>query len=92
MPEIKYEITEHLGVISETARGWTREVNMISWNGREPKIDVRDWSPDHTKMSKGLTFTKEEIVELKIWLKNSKQGERAPGGCPLPFCNKSIQR
>ena len=51
MPEIKYEITEHLGVISETAR--------------EPKIDVRDWSPDHTKMSKGLTFTKEEIVELK---------------------------
>ena len=40
MPEIKYEITEHLGVISETARGWTREVNMISWNGREPKIDV----------------------------------------------------
>lgn len=42
MPEIKYEITEHLGVISETARGWTREVNMISWNGREPKIDVRD--------------------------------------------------
>ena len=38
MPEIKYEITEHLGVISETARGWTREVNMISWNGREPKL------------------------------------------------------
>ena len=42
MPEIKYEITEHLGVISETSRGWTREVNMISWNGREPKVDVRD--------------------------------------------------
>ena len=65
MPEIKYEITEHLGVISETARGWTREVNMISWNGREPKIDVRDWSPDHSKMSKGLTFTVDEIKELK---------------------------
>ena len=64
MPEIKYEITEHLGVISETPRGWTREVNMISWNGREPKVDVRDWSPEHDKMSKGLTFTKEELVEL----------------------------
>ena len=50
MPEIKYEITESLGVISETSRGWTREVNMISWNGREPKVDV--------------TFTKEELVEL----------------------------
>ena len=64
MPEIKYEITEHLGVISETSRGWTREVNMISWNGREPKIDVRDWSPDHTKMSKGITFTVEEVKEF----------------------------
>ena len=64
VPEIKYEITEHLGVISETSRGWTTEVNMISLNGREPKVDVRDWSPDHSKMSKGLTFTKEELVEL----------------------------
>ena len=64
MPEIKYEITEPLGVISETARGWTREVNMISWNGREPKVDIRDWSPEHDKMSKGLTFTKDELVEL----------------------------
>ncbi len=64
MPEIKYEITEHLGVISETSRGWTREVNMISWNGREPKIDVRDWNPDHSKMSKGLTFTVDEVKEF----------------------------
>ncbi len=64
MPEIKYEITEHIGVISETARGWTREVNMISWNGREPKVDIRDWSPEHDKMSKGLTFSKEELQEL----------------------------
>ena len=64
MPEIKYEVTEHLGVLSETTRGWTREVNMISWNGREPKIDVRDWSPDPTKMSKGITFTVEEVKEF----------------------------
>ena len=64
MPEIKYDITEHIGVISETARGWTREVNLISWNGREPKIDIRDWSPDHSKMSKGLTLTNDEIEQL----------------------------
>lgn len=64
MPEIKYEIVERLGTISETSRGWTRDVNMISWNGREPKIDIRDWSPDQSKMSKGLTFTKEELAEL----------------------------
>lgn len=65
MPEIKYEITEELGVISETSKGWTRELNMISWNDREPKFDIRDWSPDHSKMSKGLTFTLDEINELK---------------------------
>ena len=72
MPEIKYEITEHLGVISETARGWTREVNMISWNGREPKIDVRDWSPDHSKMSKGLTLLLMKLKSLLSSLKISK--------------------
>ena len=73
MPEIKYEITEHLGVISETARGWTREVNMISWNGREPKIDVRDWSPDHSKMSKGLTcLLLMKLKSLQSSLKISK--------------------
>lgn len=65
MAEIKYEITEELGVISETAKGWTRELNMVSWNDREPKFDIRDWSPDHSKMSKGLTFTLDEIDELK---------------------------
>lgn len=65
MAEIKYEITEELGVISETAKGWTRELNMVSWNEREAKFDIRDWSPDHTKMSKGLTFTLDEINELK---------------------------
>ncbi|MCC8022274.1 MAG: hypothetical protein LIO46_00575 [Clostridiales bacterium] len=68
MAEIKYEITEELGVISETPKGWTRELNMVSWNEREPKFDIRDWSPDHTKMSKGLTFTLDEIHELKEML------------------------
>ena len=65
MPEIKYEITEHLGVISETARGWTREVNMISWNGREPKYDIRDWAPDNSKMGKGISLTHDELAILK---------------------------
>ena len=46
------------------AAGGTRKINMISWNGREPKVDIRDWSPEHDKMSKVLTFTKDELVEL----------------------------
>lgn len=64
MAEIKYEITKELGIISETSKGWTRELNMVSWNDREPKFDIRDWSPDHTRMSKGISLTEEEMEAL----------------------------
>ena len=65
MAELTYEITETLGVLSETARGWTKELNLVSWNGREPKYDIREWSPDHTKMGKGVTLSDEEFQMLK---------------------------
>lgn len=64
MAEITFEITKELGVISETSKGWTRELNMVSWNDREPKFDIRDWSPDHTRMSKGVSLTEEEMERL----------------------------
>lgn len=65
MPEIKYEIIEHLGVLSETDKGWKKELNLVSWNDREPKYDLRDWSENHDRMNKGVTLTKEEVQELK---------------------------
>lgn len=65
MAELKFEITEHIAVIEENARGWSRELNMVSWNDREPKYDLRDWSPDHTKMGKGLTMTADELAALR---------------------------
>lgn len=65
MAEFKYEITQELGVLSESKRGWRREINLISWNGAEPKFDIRDWSPDHEKMSKGISLSTEEIEKLK---------------------------
>ena len=64
MPELKFEITEHLGVISESARGWKKEVNYVSWNGRDPKLDIREWNEDHTRMGKGITLTDEEAGAL----------------------------
>lgn len=64
MADIKFEIIEQLGVISTGNRGWQKELNLISWNGAEPKYDIRDWAPDHEKMSKGVTFTKEEAIAL----------------------------
>lgn len=65
MAEIKYEIIESLGVISESNKGWTKELNLVAWNNYAPKYDIREWDPEHEKMGKGLTFTKDEIVELK---------------------------
>lgn len=65
MAEIKYEITEELAVLSESARGWTKEVNMVSWNDREPKFDIREWAPEHERMGKGVTLSREEAKILK---------------------------
>lgn len=65
MSEIKYEIIEKLGILSENTKGWTKELNLISWNGGTPKYDIRDWSPDHEKMGKGITLTDEEAKKLK---------------------------
>lgn len=63
--EISFEIVEHIGVLSTGTKGWTKELNLVSWNGREPKYDIREWSPEHDKMGKGLTFSKDELEELK---------------------------
>ena len=65
MAEFKYEIVKELGVISEGARGWNKELNLISWNGNAPKYDIRDWSPDHEKMGKGVTLSDDEVKKLK---------------------------
>ncbi|BBF41601.1 bacterial seryl-tRNA synthetase related [Lachnospiraceae bacterium KM106-2] len=65
MADFKYEIVEELGVISENAKGWRKELNLISWNGAAPKYDLRDWAPEHEKMGKGITLNEEEIESLK---------------------------
>lgn len=67
--EISFEIVENIGVLSTSAKGWTKELNLVSWNGREHKYDIREWSPEHDKMGKGLTFSKDELKELKSILK-----------------------
>ena len=62
--EFKYEIINSIGVISEN-NSWKKELNRISWNGNEPKYDLRDWSDNHEKMGKGITLTEEELRALK---------------------------
>jgi len=65
MSEIKFEIIKKIGVLSSSASGWSKELNLISWNDRDPKYDLRDWSADHEKMGKGVTLSKEELSALK---------------------------
>ena len=72
MSEIKYEIIKKIGVLSTSASGWTKELNLVSWNDREPKYDLRDWSADHEKMGKGITLSKDELLALKDLLNGTE--------------------
>ncbi|MDG5789060.1 PC4/YdbC family ssDNA-binding protein [Evansella sp. AB-P1] len=65
MAELKFNIVKTIAKISESPKGWNKELNLISWNDRPAKYDIRDWSPDHEKMGKGITLTKEELIALK---------------------------
>ena len=65
MADIKYEIVRKIGVLSTSASGWAKELNLVSWNDREPKYDLRDWSADGSKMGKGVTLSKEELLALR---------------------------
>lgn len=69
--DFEFDIVKHIGVISEGNKGWRREVNSVSWNGAEPKYDIRDWSPEHDKMGKGISLTENEAVALSNILKQA---------------------
>ncbi len=70
MAEIKFEIIKHIGVLSEGAKGWTKELNIVSWNNRKPKVDIREWDENHEQMSKGVTLGKEDIINLQELLRD----------------------
>jgi hypothetical protein len=65
MADIKFEIKEKVGVLSESSKGWKKELNLISWNEKEAKYDIRDWDSEHKKMGKGVTLTATELKKLR---------------------------
>lgn len=73
MAELKYEIRQPIGVLSESPKGWTKELNLVSWNGRDPKYDLRDWAPEKEKMGKGVTMTEDEVKQLKAILQDMEK-------------------
>ena len=76
--EITFEIIERIGKVSESATGWVRELNLVSWNGGRPKYDIREWSPDHEHMTRGITLTESEmkVITDLIRKRDSQKGER----------------
>lgn len=75
MADFSYEIKKEIGVLSESSRGWRKELNIVSFNGNTPKYDLRDWAPDHEKMGKGTTFTEDEGRKLLELLSEEFKGE-----------------
>ncbi|MBQ6449765.1 YdbC family protein [bacterium] len=65
MNDFHFEVVEELGVLSSSQSGWSRELNRVSWNGAPAKLDIRDWSPDHSKMGKGISLNEAEVAKLK---------------------------
>ena len=63
--DFSFEITQSIGTVAEGKGGWSMELNLVSWSGRPAKYDIRPWSPDHTKMGKGITLTGEELAALR---------------------------
>ena len=73
--DIRVQIVRRLGEIKKLNNGWARELNIVSWNGAEPKYDIREWSPDHERMSRGITLTEVEISSLVSLYVNHKVNE-----------------
>ena len=65
MADFKFDIKKNLGVLSENSKGWKREVNVICWNNKTAKVDIREWDENHENMGKGITLNKEELKLLK---------------------------
>ncbi len=63
--EFKFSIVRHIGVLAEGTKGWKKEVNLVSWNERPPKLDLREWDENHIKMSKGVTLNPQEAGILR---------------------------
>ena len=73
---IRVEIKKHFGVISTNDLGWTKELNIVAWNGGKPKYDIREWSPDHARMSRGITFSDDEMDAVTRLYASRTKGDK----------------
>lgn len=76
---VESKIITSLGILATRTdkRGevWSKELNIVSWNGKEPKVDIREWNEDHTRANKGITLTLKEaerVADLLMALKEER--------------------
>ena len=82
--EVRFEILEHIGIISTHPTGWNKELNIVSWNGGQPKYDIRDWDLDHEHMSRGVTLHEKEMRQIFDLMKRRRMGNRFRREDPQP--------
>ena len=74
--DVTFDIIEEIGIISTQDTGWTREINLVRWNGGVAKYDIRDWDPYHERMSKGITLTEEEMRRMLTAMRRRRSNAR----------------
>ena len=79
--EVYFDLMEHVGVLANRENGWAKEVNIVAWNGGKPKVDIRDWDPNHERMTKGITLFEEEAEKL-VKVLARRYGMRCTGNTP----------
>ena len=82
MQEVTKEIIKHYGILSESEKGWTKELNLVSWNGRDPRFDIREWAPDKNKTGKGITMKQAEFGLLKSIVNSIESPSDATNDAP----------
>ncbi len=84
-----YEIQKQFGVLSESSKGWQKEVNLVAWYGKEAKYDIRDWSPEHDKMGKGVSLSLDEMRQLYTILQKVFGNAEMEASTDIPHCGIS---
>ena len=90
--EVRFEILEHIGIISTHPTGWNKELNIVSWNGGQPKYDIRDWDLDHEHMSRGVTLHEKEMRQIFDLMKRRRMGNRFRREEPQPEPQQTAER
>ena len=80
--DFEYEVVNSIGVLARYNSGWTKEINMVAWNGKDPKFDIRDWNPEHSQMSRGVTLYEDELKQLMGVMEGYFAAQKRKGNLP----------